>query len=221
MYTKRILAVSVATLALIGAGCSSNKPAEPPKAAESAPPATPAAPPPADSAIAGEVRSIDPAGSSMTVRTADGKTHRVHVTPETKVDALHHGVAEGGRGAEAIARTTAQDIKKGTVVAIHYAEKEGKMVASHVKRGSKAVVKESEVVIRKVDQEGRKVYAKAKDGTEHVYEVGKEATIATGNKIADVGKVTGEKLKEGTQATIHFSEESGRKVMHFLKHQAP
>jgi len=218
MFKRETLIISLAALVLIGAACSSKKSAEPQEVLESAAPPPAATSPQADNAIAGEVRSIDSTGSSMTVRISDGKEHRVEITPETKVGALHHGVAGEGKGAQAIAKTTAAEIKKGTVVVVHYVEKEGRMVASHVNRGSKAVVKESNIVIRKVDREGRKVYARAKDGAEHVYELGHQTTIAAGNKITDIGKLTGEKLKEGAQATVHFSEESGQKVLHFLKH---
>jgi arginine repressor len=168
--------------------------------------------------MVGEVRSVDPKGESIVIRTNDGVSHTVHVNPDTKVASLHDGVVEVGKGAEAIAKVTADEVKKGTMVAVHYTEKEGKMVASQVKRGSKAIVKEGEVVIQKIDQEGRTITVKTKDGAEHVYEVGKEATIATGNKVAEVGKATGSKIAEGTKATIHFSEQQGQKIIHFLKH---
>lgn len=60
---------------------------------------------------------------------------------------------------------------------------------------------------------------KTKDGAEHVYDVGKDATIASGGKIAGVGKLAVERIPEGAEATIHFSEEAGQKVVHFFSHE--
>jgi hypothetical protein len=221
--------LALAALVLFGTGCSSNKPAAPAKQAEQQPAApaaqTPAAqtapaetPVPQESAMVGQIRSVSPKGDQIVLRTADGKDHTVEVTSDTKVGSLHDGIVEIGKGAEAVAKVTAKEVKDGTMVAVHFTEKEGKMVASQVKRGAKAVVKESEVIVKKVDETGRKITVQTKDGAEHVYEVGKEATIATGNKIADIGKLTGAKISEGTKATIHFSDMQGQKVLHFFKH---
>lgn len=217
MTLTKCISLSVAAIAVLSVGCSSNKPApppEPPKAAESAPP------PPAveESAIVGQLQSVGPNGSPIVIRTSDGQDHTIQVAQDTEVSSLHDGAVQVAKGAEEMAKTAVGGVKKGTMVAVHFTEKEGKLVASKVKTGSKEVVKETEVVVTKVDEGGRKVWVKTKDGAEHVYEVSKDATIATGKKVSEVGKATGSKIAEGTKATIHFTEQQGQKLMHFMKH---
>jgi len=70
-----------------------------------------------------------------------------------------------------------------------------------------------------MEQGGERIIVKTKDGAEEVYEVGKRATVATGNKITEVGKWTGDKVVAGTKATISYTEEAGKKVVHFVEHK--
>jgi ElaB/YqjD/DUF883 family membrane-anchored ribosome-binding protein len=164
------------------------------------------------------VEAVDPKGESITIRTKDGKVQKVEVGPDTEVKGLKSGAEEVGKGAAGVAKAAASEIKKGTRVAITYTEKEGKLIAHKVQHASKEVVKESEVVIHKVEDGGKKVLVKTKDGTEHVYEVSKDATVAAAKKTGEFGHMIGGKLTEGAKATLHFTEESGKKVVHFVQH---
>ena len=56
-----------------------------------------------------------------------------------------------------------------------------------MKHASKEVLKESEVVIHKVEDGGRKVIVKTKDGAQQACQVSKDVTVTTGKKIADAG----------------------------------
>lgn len=216
MRNNHVLPIA-AILGFALAGCSSKAPetpAEPPKTAAEAPVPAP------ESAliVGGEVESVDPKGESITIRTKDGKVQKVEVSPDTEVKGLKSGAEEVAKGAEGLAKAAAAEVKKGTKVAITYTEKEGKLVARKVQHATKEVVKESEVVIHKIEDGGKKVVVKTKDGAEHVYEVSKDATVAAAKKTGDFGHMIGGKISEGAKATFHFTEESGKKVVHFVQH---
>ncbi|MBL0160399.1 MAG: hypothetical protein IPP47_25460 [Bryobacterales bacterium] len=218
MSKPLIALLTLSALGVFGVGCSSKPPqpvAETPKAAE---PVVTEAPDEPTHAIVGEVTEVDPAGAHVKVRTSDGKEHHVEIGPKTKLRTIEHGVEQVAHGTEEVAKATARDVKKGTMVAVRFTEKEGKLVAHEVHHASKEVVKKSEVVIHKIDEDGRKIIVKTKDGAEKVYEVSKDATIATGHKLTDVGKATGEKIVVGTKATIHFTEKAGKSIAHFVHH---
>jgi len=208
--------LTAAAIGLFLAGCSSKPtapapPTEPPKAA------TEARPEPTH-AIAGEVQEADPQGGSITVRTAQGEVHRVEVAPHTEVKGLKEGTSEVGKGAAGMAKAVGTDVKRGTMVVVKYTEREGTLVAHEVKHASKDVVKESEVVIHKVEDGGKRVIVKTSNGAKQVYEVSKDATVTTGKEIASAGSATGAKISEGAKATIHFTEDAGNKVVHFVSH---
>ncbi len=218
MSKPLIALLTLSALGVFGVGCSSKPPqpvAETPKAAEPVVAEAPAEP---THAIVGEVTEVDPAGAYVKVRTSDGKEHRVEIGSKSELRTMEHGVEQVAHGTEEVAKATARDVKKGTMIAIRYSEKEGKLVAHNIQHASKEVVKKSEVVIHKIEDDGRKIIVKTKDGAEKVYEVSKDVTIATGDKLSHIGKATGEKLVEGTKATIHFTEKSGKSIAHFVHH---
>jgi hypothetical protein len=207
----------LAAAVLVMSGCSSKPPepaAEAPKAAETAPAAAPAA----DQAIVGEVTQVAADGSSMTVRTSDGQDHQVEVKPDTMVRTIQHGATEAGEATASGAKAVGTEVKKGTMVAVHYTEEGGKMVAREVQGASKETVKQSEVVIEKVEDGGKTVWVKTKDGTLEAYEVSKNATVATGKKVGEAGKVSANAVASGTKATITWTEKAGKKVAHIFQH---
>lgn len=211
----------LAAAVVIMSGCSS-KPTEPPvaeapKAAESAPAPAPAAPP-AEQALVGEVTQVAADGSNMTVRTSDGQDHQVEVKPDTVVRTIQHGATQTGEATATGAKAVGTDVKKGTMVAVRYTEDSGKMVAREVQGASKTTVKQSEVVVEKVSDDGKTVWVKTKDGTQEAYEVSKDATVAAGKKVGEAGKVSANAVTTGTKATITWTEKAGKKVAHFFQH---
>lgn len=219
MEMNKLHLLTFTAIGLFLAGCAS-KPSVP--AATETPQAaaeTPAAPAEPTHAIAGEIQEVDPQGGSVTVRTSNGEVHRVDVAPHTQVTGLKKESSETGTGVAGMAKAVGSDIKRGSMVVVRYTEKEGKLVAHEVKHDSKLVVKQSEVVIHKVADGGKKVLVKTKDGAEHAYEVGKDATVTAGKKIVAVGSVAGSKISEGASATLHFTEETGNKIVHFASQQ--
>jgi len=212
---KRNSLLTAAATVLLLSGCSSKPPAtETPKAAAEAP----APPQEPTHAVVGEVQEVDPQGSSITIRTSSGEVHRIQVDSEAQVSSVKQGASETGKGISHLAKAVGTDIKKGTLVAVKYTEREGKLVAHEVKHASKEAVKGTEVVVHKIADGGKKVVVKTKDGAEHVYEVSKDVTVTAGKKIAKAGESTGSAISEGAKATLHFTEEQGGKVVHFVSH---
>ncbi len=73
--------------------------------------------------------------------------------------------------------------------------------------------------IHKVGDTGEKIVIKTKNGTEEAYDVSKKAVVTSGKKIGEISKVVANKTVEGTKATVHFTEEAGRKIVHFIEHK--
>jgi len=226
MSQRYLLLTSIAVLGLVLGGCSS-KPTQPATeaptpGAQSAPPSAPEVAsqtvPQPTNAVVGEVQEVDPKGAYLIVKTSDGKLHRVETPADANLRKLKHGLGEVGDSIAEGTKSTMAEVKKGTLVAVRYTEKDGKLVAHEIQNASKTVVKKSEVVIDRVEEGGSKIIVKTKNGTEEAYHVGKNATIAAGDKISDIGKATGAKFAAGTKATIHFTEEQGQKVAHFVNH---
>lgn len=215
MTFRLFLTTALAVAGLVLAGCS-----KPPEPATEAPKAEAVETSEAEPthALSGELEEAAAADSHLVIRTDDGQRHRVEVHSGTKMNPFRHAAEQIGAGTKEMAQATASSVKKGTMVAVRYTEKEGKLVAHHVQHASGQTVKKTEAIVHRIDDDGRKIVVKTKDGAEEVYEVSKDATHASARKIASVGKAAGAEIKSGTKATIHFTEEAGKKVAHFFHH---
>jgi hypothetical protein len=144
--------------------------------------------------------------------------HRIEVASHTEVNGLKDAASEAGKGVAGMAKAVGTDLKRGTTVVVKYTEKEGKLVAHEVRHTSKVVVKQSEGVVHKVEDGGKKVLVKTQEGTQQAFEVGKDATVTTSKKIAGAGATAGAYIAEGAKATVHYTEEATNKVAHFVSH---
>ena len=206
----------LAVLALTVAGCGSKTTET--KSAESKPAAPVAEAPSAPThVVAGEVRAVDPSGKRLTVGTPDGKQHEIQIEDHTSHQSLKHGAEQMGKGAVELAKASGDKLKQGTQVVVRYTEKEGRLIGHQVHHAADVTVEKTEVVVQRVEEGGRKVVVKTKDGAEQVYEVSKKTTLAAGDKIVEVGETAGQKIETGAKATIHWTEDAGRKVAHLFQ----
>jgi hypothetical protein len=81
------------------------------------------------------------------------------------------------------------------------AHAEGKKHAEHA---AKAALMEAKGTVVSVDKAGKSVVVKTSEGAEETFVVGKGATVKG--------------LKAGTQLSVSYAEEGGKKVAHALKH---
>ena len=67
----------------------------------------------------------------------------------------------------------------------------------------------SEGTVTKVDKAAHTVTVKTKEGAEETYDLSKDAVIDSGKGIV-------KETKEGEKVTVHYTEEGGKKIAHFL-----
>jgi hypothetical protein len=157
-------------------------------------------------ATEGVLTRVDSAAKTITVKTADGAEEVFKVTGKTAV-----------RGAK-IVKSGAVDSylagKEGTHVVVHYAGEGAEKTATAVDDFGKDTIKVGKGVITGVDKAGHTVTVKAEDGTEETYHVAKDATVDSGK-----GAVKGTEYvaKNGEKVTVHYTEEAGKKVAHFVR----
>jgi len=161
-------------------------------------------------AVSGAVTKIDKESKTIAVKTADGTEHVFHYTEKTAIHAGH----ETGKGVKTGAVDTYFAGKEGTQVIVRYTEKGAEKTASSVDDFGKDTMKVSEGTVTKVDKAAHTVSVKTEDGAETTYDWGKDATIDTGHGVV---KGTQYVAKEGDKVIVHYTEDAGKKVVHFFK----
>ncbi len=159
-------------------------------------------------AVEGVVTKVDLTGKTIFVKTGDGVEHAFKYTEKTTM----RGLKDTGHVAKTGAVDTYMKGKEGTMVLVHYTEQGADKSAVGFRDMGKATVKVSEGTVTKVDKAARTVTVKTEDGSEATYHVAKDATIDTGHglmKGADYAK-------EGEKVTVHYTEDAGKKVAHFV-----
>jgi hypothetical protein len=69
--------------------------------------------------------------------------------------------------------------------------------------------------IRGVDKAGHTVIVKTEDCSEETYHVAKDAAVDSEHGVV---KGTEYAAKNGEKVTVHYTEDAGKKVAHFIKH---
>jgi Cu/Ag efflux protein CusF len=162
-------------------------------------------------AVAGVVTKVDSAAKTITLKTVDGTEHVFKYTEKTTV----HAAEEGGKGAKAGAVDTYMAGKEGSHAVIHYTGKGADETAVHVEDMGKRSMEVSHGTVTQVDKAARTVTIKAEDGTESTYHVAKDATVDTEHGVTKNSELV---AKKGEQATVHYTDEAGKKIVHFFKH---
>lgn len=161
-------------------------------------------------AVSGAVTKVDKEAKTIGVKTADDAEHVFHYTEKTAIRGAH----ATAKGAKAGALDTYFAGKEGTHVIVRYTEKGADKTASSVDDFGKDGLKVSEGTVTKVDKAGHTVAIKTEDGAETTYDWGKDATIDTEHGVV---KSTQYVAKEGDKVVVHYSEDAGKKVVHFFK----
>lgn len=160
-------------------------------------------------AVEGVVTKVDLTGKTIFVKTADGTEHAFKYTEKTTL----HGLKDAGHMTKTGAVDTYMKGKEGTMVLVHYTEKGGDKSAVAFRDMGKDTVKVSDGTVTKVDKAARTVTVKTEDGSEATYHVAKDATVDSGH-----GLVKGaDYAKEGEKVTVHYTEDAGKKVAHFIR----
>ena len=161
-------------------------------------------------AVAGTVTKVDSKAKTIFVKTADGAEEAFKFTEHTAM----HAAIGGGELAKKGAVDTYLAGKEGTQVVVHYSGEGAEKTATAVDDFGKDALKTSKGTVTGADKVGRTVTMKTEDGAEHTYHVAKDASVDTEHGIVKGS----EYVKKGEKVTVHYTEEAGNKVVHFIKH---
>lgn len=168
--------------------------------------------------FSGIITAVDSGAKTVTVKTEDGAEHTAKVTADT----ILKGAAETKSGATAGANTTALGAKKGSRAVVHYSGEGANKTAHGVKVLGDSSVKLARGTVTAVDHNAGTVALKAADGTESSYHVASDGVVEAG-KTTKVnaqasGKSAAHGVTTGTQVTLHYTNEGGKKVVHGIEH---
>jgi hypothetical protein len=161
-------------------------------------------------AVAGGVTKVDKEAKTIAVKTADGTEHVFHYTEKTTVRGAHATAKDVKTGA----LDTYFAGKEGTHVIVRYTEKGADKTASSVDDFGKDAFKVSHGTVTKVDKTAHTVAIKGEDGAETTYDWGKDATVDTEHGVVKGSQYV---AKEGDKVVVHYTEDAGKKVVHFFK----
>jgi hypothetical protein len=149
-------------------------------------------------AVEGTVKKVDAGTKTVVVATADGTEHTVHFVKKTSVhgwDASEAGAKDGMHG-----------VKEGSHVVVHYTVKGTEKTAQEMDRIGDGGLKVAEGTVSKIDRGGKTLAVKTADGAEATYKI-------TDHAVVDAGKA----VEKASKVTVYYTEEGGKKVVHFFK----
>lgn len=150
------------------------------------------------SAVAGTVRVVDKGTKTVVVKTADGTEHTFKFVGKT--------VAHGAEATAGSAKDAFLGMKEGDEVVVHYTVKGTVKTAQEVDYLGKDGLKASVVAVKSVDHVAKTVTVKTADGAEETYHLGASAVKESAKGLDKAGKVT-----------FYYTEEGGKKIVHFFK----
>lgn len=169
-------------------------------------------------AIPGRVKLVAADGRHIVLETADGTEEKIDVAAHPVSRHVKDSGDKAGKGMTDLPTIGAKEAEKGADAIVHYSEKAWKKTVDAVTLGFDQAVKTSKVVVQKVDQEGRRLKVKTKEGVEEVYDAAERTTVAGGDEAVEFGEWVGDKSREGAEVTVHYVEKSGKKVVHGLEY---
>ena len=162
-------------------------------------------------AVTGAVSKVDASAKTIAVKTADGTEEVFKYTAKTGI----RGATDTKDAAKTGAVDTYMAGKEGTHVVVRYLGKGTDKTAIGIKDFGKDTLKVSTGTVTHVDQAAHTVGIKTEDGAEATYRVSKDAAVDTEHGVVEGAKYT---AKEGDHIVVHYSDDAGHKVVHFLKH---
>lgn len=149
-----------------------------------------------DHVITGTIDKVDTGAKAISVKTADGTVHVVKWTDDTTVD----GLKKGAHGADLAG-------KEGGHVIIHTTDEGADKVAHSVTYVGHETIKTANVTVDDVGKTSKTVAVHTADGTKDTFKVADRATVDTGKDV-----------EKGGHYTVYYTQEGGKKVVHFFSH---
>ncbi len=148
--------------------------------------------------VEGTVTKVDTGTKTVVVKTADGTEQTVHFLSKTSV--------HGWEATEAGAQGGMHGVQEGSHVVVHYAVKGTVKTAQEVDRIGDGGLKVSEGTVSTIDRSAKTLAVKTSDGAVATYKI-------TDHAVADTGKG----IEKASNVTVYYTEEGGKKVVHFFK----
>ena len=181
----------------------------------------------AEHSVIGTIQTVDTAGKTVAIKTADGVEQTVRLTDRTVVrDAEKAGRATEtmgkvvGTAGKEVARAVgaaALTGKEGTDAFVLYTGEGADKTATLVEHAPKGGLKVLDGTVVRAEEGGKTVVVKTAAGTEETLHLSEEASVDTGRGIQTVVEAAGRELKEGDRVTVHYTEAGSRKVAHLFK----
>ena len=162
-------------------------------------------------AVAGKITRIDRAAKTIVVKTADGVEHVFKFTDHTVV----HATTAASKAVKKGAVDTYFAGKEGSDVVVRYTGEGATKTATAVDDYGQNAFQVSKGTIVKTDKAAHTMTVRTEDGAEHTYHVAKNASIDTAQGVVNSSKYH---AKKGEKVIVHYSNEAGDKVVHFIKH---
>jgi hypothetical protein len=150
------------------------------------------------SGVVATVKSVDKGTKVVVVKTADGTEHTFHFVGKT----VAHGAEATAKGS----KDAFEGMKEGDEVVVHYTVKGTEKTAVEVDHIGKDGLKAGEVVVKSVDHGAKTVTVKTGEGAEETYKLTDRAVKESGKGLEKAGKVT-----------VYYTDDAGKKVVHFFK----
>lgn len=152
------------------------------------------------------VEKVDDATKTVAVKTADGTEDVFKYTEKTTVT-----------GAKDVAKVSDLAGKDAYHFVVHYTKVGADKVATGFEYAGKGTWKATKATVVAVDHGAHTVTVKTADGAEWTMHASEHCTVETGKGIGKFGSETGKGIATGSQVTVHYTEEGGKKVAHFFK----
>jgi hypothetical protein len=158
-------------------------------------------PPPVQGTVAleGTMKKFYRAANVVIVTTIDGVEHVYHFTKDL--------VVHGGRGP---AVDALEGLRQGSTVVVHYTPNGGEQAAREIDVISDEGLKVAEGVVTRLDRRRQQISVRYTDGRTETFRL-TERAAAEAPKDADNAATAGLKV------AIYYTDENGRKVVHFFK----
>jgi hypothetical protein len=155
----------------------------------------------ADDVVSGvdaTVKAVDKGTKTVVVKTADGTEHTIHFVGST----VAHGAVATAKGS----KDAFEGMKEGDEVVVHYTVKGTEKTAVEVDHVGKDGLKAGEYVVKSVGKGAKTVTVKTAEGGEETLRLTDDAVKESGKGLEKAGKVT-----------VYYTEDAGKKVVHFFK----
>ncbi len=152
--------------------------------------------------LVGVVLKLDAGAKTVVVKAADGTEHTLHFVKRSTV----HGAEDTAKGAE----DAFHGLKEGSDVAVHYTAKGSVETGEEFDRIGKDGLKTTDATVTHIDRGAKTLAVKTANGTEETFRL-------TGSAAKDAGKDIVQGSEKSAKVTVYYTEEGGRKVVHFFK----